>query len=165
MKTQILIFGLILTFTSVFAQHEKVVLGEFCYYEMMDGQKSSSDGMPYTYHQRIELKFKSGYQITIKIEDKQNFIDIIKKYNTSTVTQKTSLGDYKPESIAGVPAVKGKYSEIIDTKATIGIFYDGKKLYLEIPELNDMFGSGTSPNHTIFISKECIGDLLTCLNK
>ncbi|MDW7691361.1 hypothetical protein R9C00_18575 [Flammeovirgaceae bacterium SG7u.111] len=117
MKTKILIFGLILTFTSVYAQHEKVVLGEFCYYEMINGQKSTNDAMPYTYHKRIELKFKSGYQITVKVEDKQTLIKTIEKYKTVSSMTKTSLGDYKPESIAGVPSVKGKYSAITVRKS------------------------------------------------
>ncbi len=40
MKKQFLIFTLILTFTSVYAQQDKIVLGEFCYHEMIKGQKS-----------------------------------------------------------------------------------------------------------------------------
>jgi len=165
MKMQFLIFVLILTTTSVVAQHDKVVLGEFCYQEMIQGQKSMGDAMPYVYHKRIELKFQSGYQITVKNEDKQQLVEIIEKYKTSSSDKRILLGDYKPETIAGTPAVKGKYSAVIDGEKSISFFYDGKKMFIEIPELKDIFGSGTSPNHTIFIPKSCINNLLTCLKQ
>ncbi len=76
-----------------------------------------------------------------------------------------SLGNYKPETIAGLPAIKGKYSAVIDGKNSISIFYDGKKIIIEIPQLKDMFGSGTSPNQTIFIPGSCIKDFLACLKE
>jgi hypothetical protein len=163
MKNSLLILSLILFSLGCFAQNETTVLGEFCYYEQIDGQKSEGIAMPYNYHNRIELKFKSGYQITVKVEEKQELINLIQKYKSKNTTSKILLGEYKPESISRVPSVKGKYLSVIDIKQSISLFYDGKKIIIEIPELTDMFGSGTSPNHTIFIS--CIKEVLECLKK
>lgn len=165
MKKISLLSGFILLINSIYAQHEKIVLGEFCYYEQTDGQKNLGDAMPYTYHNRIELKFKSGYQITVKVEEKGALLKILEQYKSKNTTEKLLLGEYKPESISGTSTVNDGYSSVIDTKQSFKIYYDGKKIIIEIPELVDIFGSGRSSNHTIFISKNCVVGLLECLKK
>ncbi|MDJ1486003.1 hypothetical protein QNI16_36315 [Cytophagaceae bacterium YF14B1] len=148
---------------SSYSQNEKTVLGEFCYYEQLDGKGNPEKATPYTYHDRIELKFNSGYQITIKTEEKNDLIKILESHKKKGT--KTRLGNYKPEVISGILDTKGKYSSIIDNKKYIEFFYDGNNILIEIPELTDMFGSGTVSNHTIFLPKKCVKNLIDCLKK
>ncbi|MEQ8243973.1 hypothetical protein [Fulvivirga sp.] len=156
MKKSTLIAVLLFISFFAFSQNEKTVVGEFCYYEQIDGQKSSGEAMPYTYHSRLELKFKSDYQISVK--DMAGFANIIKTYSTQTTSSKVLLGEYKPETIA-------KGTKVADVKNSLKVYWDGKNLILEIPELTDMFGGATAANHTIFIPKECISKLVDCLKK
>lgn len=139
-----------------YSQHNKIVVGEFCYYEQINGQKSQSEAMPYTYHSKLELKFKSGYQITVK--DIKGFKDLIKSYSPTVVSSKILLGEYKPESIS-------KGIKLIDMKSTINVYWDGKNLILDIPELTDMFSDDSVSNHTVFIPKDCIQDFIICLKE
>ncbi len=155
MKRINFIAGLLFLSIFAFGQNEKTVVGEFCYYEQIDGQKSSSDAMPYIYHSRLELKFKSGYQISVK--DIAGLAKIVKSYSSKPTTSKILLGEFKPESVA-----KGK---VADIKNGIKVYWNGENLTLEIPELTDMFGSGTAPNHTIFIPKNCISKFVDCLKE
>jgi hypothetical protein len=156
MKKLTLIVALLFISAFAFSQDDKTVVGEFCYYEQIDGQKSSGEAMPYTYHSRLELKFKSDYQISVK--DMTGFANIIKTYSTKTTSSKVLLGEYKPEIIA-------KGTKVADVKSSLKVYWDGKNLIMEIPELTDMFGGATAPNHAIFIPKECISKLVDCLKK
>jgi len=129
---------------------------------------------PYTYHKRIEFKFQSGYQITIKEETKGKLLEILKQYDSfhkkSVSTKNNSpqlIDNFPPEAIS-------KGTKIIDSNKLIKIYYSMKlseipnstgNLIIKIPELKDMFGAGTAPEHYIFIPGNCVKDLISGLEK
>lgn len=156
MKTVNILIALCLVSTFAFSQHEKTLVGEFCYYEQIDGQKTNREAMPYVYHDRLELKFSSEYQISIK--DRLGLTKIVKLYSSKTATNKTLLGEYKPETI-------GKGKSVADVESSIKVFWDGKNIIIEIPELTDAFGGGKASNHAVFIPKNCVADFINCLGK
>lgn len=154
MKKSFAIVFLVSLCSSAFGQNERQIVGDFCYFEQINGQKSNGEAMPYSYHSRLEVKFSSGYQISIK--DVEELETIVKNYASKTGNQKILLGEYKPESI-------GVGTKVADVKSKIKIFWDANNLILEIPELTDMFGNDSAPNHTVFIPKDCISKFLDCL--
>jgi hypothetical protein len=137
-------------------------LGEFCYYESVDGQKTESVAIPYLKNERIEIKFKSSYQITIKSSEKQLISDIAKNIKTDT-KEKIKLGTYKPESISCSSKTGSKYSKIIDGSGELTFYFDGKNLIIDIPELHDIFDGNIGESHIIYIPSRCINDFQNCL--
>ena len=174
MKRIFLALVLVLLATAVFAQHEKVKIGTVCYTESIDGRNASLSFEPYTYHKKIEFKFQSGYQITIKDETKEELLGILKQfqaYHTNSVSTSNNspqlIGNFSPETIS-------MGAKIIDPDKMIKIYYAMKlseipnssgNLIIKIPELKDMFGAGMAPQHYIFIPGSCVQDLIECLEK
>lgn len=174
MRKAILILVCVLFNTLIYAQHEKVKLGNVSYTEAINGKNTKLNFEPYTYHKKIEFKFKSGYQITIKEETKGKLIDILKQYETfhkKSVSAKNNspqlIENFSPETIS-------KGTKIIDPDKLIKIYYAMKlsevpnsigNLIIKIPELKDMFGAGSAPEHYIFIPGSCVKDLIACLAK
>lgn len=174
MKNFILISLILLSSLVVVGQDEKVIIGKVCYSEEINDQIINSEFEPYTYHNRIEFKFKSGYQITVKEETKKTLIEILKQYesfhkksNAENNESPQLIDNFSPETIS-------KGEKVIDTNKQIKIYYCRKlkeipnsigNLIIKIPELKDMFGSATAPEQYIFITGDCLNDLISCLEK
>jgi hypothetical protein len=174
MRNLILILVLVFFSSISFGQHEKVVIGKVCYTEEINSQITNSEFEPYTYHKRIEFKFESGYQITIKEETKHTLNSILKQYESfhnksiaGNIESPQLIDNFSPETIS-------KGEKIIDPNKLIKIYYCHKlkeipnsigNLIIKIPELKDMFGSETAPEQYIFISGDCLKSLIECLEK
>lgn len=174
MKKLTIAFGLIFGTLIAFGQHEKSTLGKVCYSEEINGQIVNLDFEPYTYHNRIELKFNSGYQITIKEDSKDQFLDILKKYESfhrtsvaDNINSPQLIDNFSPEHLS-----KGK--EVIDSNKLLKIYYTKElkelpgsvgNLIFKIPELKDMFGSASASEQYIFIPGRCVSELIEIFKK
>lgn len=150
------------------AQHEKVEIGEFCYFtENQASEINMLTNEAYTYHGRIELKL-GDYQITIKEGDKAIFLLILDKFE-SINDQATDTRPKSPTLIDNFSPELISYSKkIIDPNKVAKIYYcwelneiKGSKgnIVIMIPELEDMFGGGTAPEKYFYLSKECVMSL------
>lgn len=173
-RNSILLIVFMLTTIALKAQHEKVELGESCYYEEANSIVEQNNFKPYTYHGRLELKFSSGYQITIKEDDKAKFIAIIdrfdefdKKSNQENNNAPQLIDNFSPEIISFS-------KKVIDPNKLIKIYYckalretDTKNgnLILKIPELEDMFGGASAQEKYIYFSRECVLELQNILKE
>lgn len=172
MKKYILFIIAIFATVSIYAQHEKVELNEFCYFEDADNQVNEYSIKPYTYHNRLELKFQSGYQITIKMEDKDKFASIINKFEEFDKSSKEAnknapqlIDNFSPETISFT-------KKVIDTNQNVKIYYckelketksGNGNLIIKIPELTDMFGGSTAPETYFYLTSECVNKLKNAL--
>lgn len=174
MRKAVLILVFISLTTLIYSQNERVKLGSVCYTESINGKNTNLNFEPYTYHKKIEFKFQSGYQITIKEETKGKLLEILKQYEDFH-KKSVSANNNSPQLIDNFsPETISKGTKNIDPDKLIKVYYSMKlseipnstgNLIIKIPELKDMFGSGTAPEHYIFISGNCVKDLIACLEK
>jgi hypothetical protein len=173
-RNGILLIAFMLITMALKAQHEKVEFGESCYYEEVNSIVAKNDFKPYTYHSRLELKFDSGYQITIKEDDKAKFLAIIdrfdefdKKSNEDNNNSPQLIDNYSPETISFS-------KKVIDPNKLIKIYYckelretnnKNGNLIIKIPELEDMFGGASAPEKYLYFSRECILELQNILKE
>jgi len=161
MNGSMLFISMLLFFGVMPQQREKIILGEFCYFEQNNGLKNSGNAVPFLYKNYIELRFNSGYQMVIDSKKKRPLIVLLEKYKSNMVSDKMLLGKFKPESISGA----NEHYSVVDTRKPFQVFYNGNSIIFEIPELNDIFSKGTLPNHTIIVPEGCIDELIACLKK
>lgn len=150
------------------AQHDKVVIGEICYFsENQSGEILTLSTEAYTYHGRIELKF-GDYQITIKEDDKSSLLSILnefeafdKKSQEENNNSPQPIDNYSPETISFT-------KKVIDPNKSIKIYYckelretrsSNGNLIIKIPELEDMFGGGEAAEKYLYFTKECMMNL------
>jgi hypothetical protein len=171
-KSTFLIAAILLITMSVNAQHEKIELSEICYFEEIEREVKSLKIKPYTYHKRLELKFSSGYQITIKEEDKNKLLSIIERFDEFDKQAKEEnnnspqiIDSFSPEAISFT-------KKVMDPSQMIKIYYckelketkaNNGNLIIKIPELKDMFGGATAPEKYIYFSKSCVKELQNIL--
>lgn len=166
----VILFGLLST--SIKAQEEKIELSEVCYFEEIGAAPEKYSFKPYFYHDRLELKFESDYQITIKLEDKEDFVAVIDRFEEFH-EQSIKENNNGPQLIDNFsPEIVSHTKKVADPSKMIKIYYckelretgdENGNLIINIPDLTDMFGGETAPEKYLYFSRECVSELLEVL--
>lgn len=166
------VIGFVMLITSINAQEEKVELNEVCYFEEIGATPEKYSFKPYFYHGRLELKFESEYQITIKLEDKGEFVAIIdrfEEFHEQSIKENKNgpqlIDNFSPEIVSYTKKVAdpSKMIKIYYCKELRETGYENGNLIIKIPDLTDMFGGATAPEKYLYFSRECVSDLLELL--
>ena len=169
------ILTLLFSFITIFAfsQKEKTVEGMHCFTQEVAGVLDSYAIDLYTYHGHLEIKYTDGYQLSISLKQKQEFIGVLEKY--MAVHKKAVAEGNKSILPVGTftPKMTSKDMKVVDTKALLTFMYAFKlsevprsegNLIIKIPELKDAFNGKKASDTYIYLSNKCVEILLTTLN-
>jgi hypothetical protein len=163
MKNYFLLFIFYILSQLVFGQQESI--GEFTYYESVDGQKTINTAMPYiTGGCSMTVELKSGYGFTMNINKRDSILFLLESCQKSTINKKTNIGNIGPVLV--FKKLESSDSSVL-APMKMSFYYDGEKITISFPklysELNKLLGKPyEATGHAFYISKDNLVDFINC---